>query len=93
MNSPFPFFSELTDPRVERTKVHMLEDILFPSSAGRRVGMTWRTSARPSRSGSALSSAFREASLPMTRLTACSPPSIPKNWNPLSLLGPVLLRN
>lgn len=29
MNSPFPFFSELTDPRVERTKAHMLEDILF----------------------------------------------------------------
>ncbi len=29
MNSPYPFFSELTDPRVERTKVHLLEDILF----------------------------------------------------------------
>ena len=29
MNSPFAFFSELTDPRVERTKAHMLEDILF----------------------------------------------------------------
>ena len=29
MNSPFSFFSELTDPRVERTKAHMLEDILF----------------------------------------------------------------
>ena len=29
MNSPLPFFSELTDPRVERTKAHMLEDILF----------------------------------------------------------------
>ena len=29
MTSPLPFFSELTDPRVDRTKVHMLEDILF----------------------------------------------------------------
>ena len=29
MNSPFAFFSELTAPRVERTKAHMLEDILF----------------------------------------------------------------
>lgn len=29
MNSPFPFFSELTDSRVERTKAHLLEDILF----------------------------------------------------------------
>ena len=29
MNSPFAFFSKLTDPRVERTKAHMLEDILL----------------------------------------------------------------
>lgn len=29
MTSPLPFFSGLTDPRVERTKAHMLEDILF----------------------------------------------------------------
>lgn len=29
MTSPLPFFSELTDPRVDRTKAHMLEDILF----------------------------------------------------------------
>lgn len=29
MTSPLPFFSDLTDSRVERTKVHMLEDILF----------------------------------------------------------------
>lgn len=29
MNSSFAFFSKLTDPRVERTKAHMLEDILF----------------------------------------------------------------
>ena len=29
MNSPYPFFSELTDPRVEHTKAHMLEDILI----------------------------------------------------------------
>lgn len=29
MTNPLPFFSELTDPRVDRTKAHMLEDILF----------------------------------------------------------------
>ena len=29
MTSPLPFFSELTDPRVDRTKAHMLGDILF----------------------------------------------------------------
>ena len=28
-SSPISFFSELTDPRVERTKAHLLEDILF----------------------------------------------------------------
>lgn len=29
MTSPLAFFSGLTDPRVNRTKAHMLEDILF----------------------------------------------------------------
>ncbi len=29
MNSPYPFFSELTDFSVEGTKAHLLEDILF----------------------------------------------------------------
>lgn len=29
MTSPIPFFSGLTDPRMERTRAHRLEDILF----------------------------------------------------------------
>ena len=31
MESPIPYFSSLTDPRVERTKSHLLEDILLIS--------------------------------------------------------------
>ena len=106
MNSPFSFFSELTDPRVERTKAHMLEDILFIAIASVICGAeSWNDMENFGKAkqewlrtflrlpGGIPSSAFREASLPMTRLTACSPPSIPKNWNPLSLPGLVLLRN
>jgi predicted transposase YbfD/YdcC len=33
MGSPFGYFSDLTDPRVERTREHHLEDILFISIA------------------------------------------------------------
>jgi hypothetical protein len=29
MESPISYFSSLTDPRVERTREHSLEDILF----------------------------------------------------------------
>jgi hypothetical protein len=29
MESPVPFFSGLRDPRIERAKAHLLEDILF----------------------------------------------------------------
>ena len=29
MTSPLPFFFELTNPRVDRAKAHILEDILF----------------------------------------------------------------
>lgn len=29
MKSPIDYFSELTDPRVDRTKEHLLEDIIF----------------------------------------------------------------
>ena len=45
MTSPLHFFSELTDPRVDCTKAHMLEDILFIAIAsvicGRKAEMTW----------------------------------------------------
>lgn len=33
MESPLKYFAELTDPRVERTKEHLLEDILFITMA------------------------------------------------------------
>ena len=29
MENPIPYFSSLTDPRVERTKEHLLEDTIF----------------------------------------------------------------
>jgi hypothetical protein len=33
MESPLSYFSSLTDPRVERTREHNLEDILFIAMA------------------------------------------------------------
>ena len=88
MNSPFPFFSELTDPRVERTKAHMLEDILFIAIASVICGAeSWNDMEN-------FGKAKQEWLRTFLRLPGgSSPPSIPKNWNPLSLPGPVLLRN
>ena len=42
MESPLQFFAGLEDPRVERTKVHLLEDIVFISIASVLCGAdTW----------------------------------------------------
>jgi predicted transposase YbfD/YdcC len=42
MKSPISFFSDLRDPRVERTKAHLLEDILFITIAAVICGAeTW----------------------------------------------------
>ena len=42
MESPIPYFSNLQDPRVERTKVHFLEDIIFIAIASVLCGAeTW----------------------------------------------------
>jgi hypothetical protein len=29
MQTPISYFTELTDPRVERSKAHLMEDIIF----------------------------------------------------------------
>lgn len=42
MKSPLRYFAELTDPRVERTKEHLLQDILFIAIAAVLCGAeTW----------------------------------------------------
>ena len=42
MESPIPYFSNLYDLRVERTKAHLLEDIIFITIASVRFGAeTW----------------------------------------------------
>jgi predicted transposase YbfD/YdcC len=42
MESPIPFFSNLQDPRIERTKAHLLEDIIFIAIASVICGAeTW----------------------------------------------------
>jgi hypothetical protein len=42
MESPLHFFAGLEDPRLERTKVHLMEDIIFISIASVLCGEdTW----------------------------------------------------
>ena len=42
MESPIKYFAELTDPRVERTREHLLQDILFIAIAAVLCGAeTW----------------------------------------------------
>jgi hypothetical protein len=42
MQSPISYFSELTDPRVERSKEHLMEDIIFITIAAVICGAeTW----------------------------------------------------
>ncbi|MDR0542684.1 MAG: transposase family protein, partial [Dysgonamonadaceae bacterium] len=42
MQSPISYFRELTDPRVERSKEHLMEDIIFITIAAVICGAeTW----------------------------------------------------
>jgi hypothetical protein len=67
MESPISYFTGLTDPRVDRTKVYLLDEIVFIAIVSvlcgaetrllslPKYGMTWKNLANQRKSGCVLS--------------------------------------